>query len=1112
MAIIVGCASSLLNAQLVSEVARQRVQDRAADTAANPFLSFLPAGVDADLEGWRGFVGDLAQMRSADPTRGSLSLLAYDEVEAVGQSGLNDFDALAEWLPSRDGAAGWRINGRLDGTPTDFAVVADVGGSIPEGTDLSGVLADGARQAIETTIGDGAHGSSGSGTGDFDAYCFDGLAGETLVAAVATPPMGALGAGLDPFLALVDAGGELVAFEDEIIEGGFFVSTDARMEQRLPLDDRYCLFVGGSDFDGSILPEDWTDAGSGSGVVSEGDYRLEVAIDPPDRFGRDLFAFSVEAGDVVGATLRDGAGHRLGLLDAEGQELVATRFDLSGLYPASSPLPAGGAATVAYVMPRAQTVLLSVEAGAAFTTGDYGVELAVLRPVPFVSRAGESQRGADIQRVVLEFDGGLVDRSRFFGGVLDPEVVALSGLSSFLERWGLVPSDLNQLIAGILTVTRHELDVRVAQQGVNGDWRQSGTRGEFAVEVAGGTGIVAGPGDVRVVIGGTTDELRLRTIGIAEAIDPGNFEKTKVAVVLLDLLSGPAGDDDSLNGVALAPVTSKIDLIATALGRIAAHEAGHLFGNFHTERDVGPATIMDSGGRLDLLLGLGHDGVFGSGDDSEVHLDHDEYSRREPFDGVEPTLNVLSHGLPVGRGERVRVEPARIDFGSAASGTLSVQEIELTNEGTVAQPIRLGPSDGGCGTCAFTVSENTFTLAPGERRRIGVRFFAFAALPFRTELTVEASAGAATIPFVELTGVGGTAGLEGLPAQPVFPSILYPGGGSTSTEIRLRNTGDVAVRPTLRLQGPHANRFVLVAPSRGFEQDLPPGEVVVVDITFDPEGAVGEAKASLWLFDALRAVAPSEILLRARSDGPVVSLEPRPYVFGALRADGASGRRSFRIENRGTRALRLDRVLLGDATPDEFLLTAPSTPRDIAPGETVLAPVVFAPSDALLYRGELVVETDDPEEPRAVADMLGLGLLPMIEVWPTVVRLDAVPPGETVDGIVVRVANVGGATLNGSIDLEDPSGAWTLIPPPGSLRVVPESETELLLSYSAPRASVARGTDGLAELVIRSDDRESSEVRIPLLVGSVLDVPSGGALASVLLATLLAFLTFRRIR
>jgi hypothetical protein len=66
-------------------------------------------------------------------------------------------------------------------------------------------------------------------------------------------------------------------------------------------------------------------------------------------------------------------------------------------------------------------------------------------------------------------------------------------------------------------------------------------------------------------------------VGIAESNDFGNFDKDDSGLVLLDLLSKPSGSG-SLNSVTLTPGASKIDLVATALGNIASHEAGHLFG------------------------------------------------------------------------------------------------------------------------------------------------------------------------------------------------------------------------------------------------------------------------------------------------------------------------------------------------------------------------------------------------------------------------------------------------------------------------------------------------------------------------------------------------------
>ncbi len=53
----------------------------------------------------------------------------------------------------------------------------------------------------------------------------------------------------------------------------------------------------------------------------------------------------------------------------------------------------------------------------------------------------------------------------------------------------------------------------------------------------------------RVIIGGTVTELGITTIGIAQYVDVGNFSTNDDSVVLLDFLSGPNSDPNSLNSM-----------------------------------------------------------------------------------------------------------------------------------------------------------------------------------------------------------------------------------------------------------------------------------------------------------------------------------------------------------------------------------------------------------------------------------------------------------------------------------------------------------------------------------------------------------------------------------
>ena len=136
------------------------------------------------------------------------------------------------------------------------------------------------------------------------------------------------------------------------------------------------------------------------------------------------------------------------------------------------------------------------------------------------------------------------------------------------------------------------------------------------------------------------------TIGIAQSIDVGNFDTEETAFILLDLLSDPNPlNPNSLNSFPISPHSSIIRLIGVGVGEIAAHEAGHYLGNWHTDQFNLQPNIMDQGGNLAFtIIGIGDDGIFGTRDDVDVMFGRDVFVPTEGFTGIEDTLNSIAFG------------------------------------------------------------------------------------------------------------------------------------------------------------------------------------------------------------------------------------------------------------------------------------------------------------------------------------------------------------------------------------------------------------------------------------------------------------------------------------
>ena len=380
--------------------------------------------------------------------------------------------------------------------------------------------------------------------------------------------------------------------------------------------------MAGSLFPFASILSDPYDSSTGFGVGSEGDYSLILRLENGDP---DWFEVELDVCDVLGASL-EGSGVQLQLIDPDGTTLrIGSSQDLSFSFSDESPLPGAGRAVFAHVATTAGTYLIRAlgHEGTAYT-----LKLRAFRQ-PLETTVAS-------QRIFVDFDGALVDPG-VFG--FPPGEESLSPLSSFMSGWGLGPGDVDGVIdATLATLSENLLN----------DPRFQGPNRDVYVEILNSRDH-ADPGDdfdvSRLIIGGSIGELGIPTIGIAQSIDVGNFDASEIAVVLLDLLSGSELDPNSLNSFPRAEGSSMVEFVGRSLGNIAAHEAGHFLGSYHTEQDNPLAALMDRGGNLPNTLGLGADGIYGTEDDVDVDFEEDMFVPAERFAGFEDTMTVVSCGL-----------------------------------------------------------------------------------------------------------------------------------------------------------------------------------------------------------------------------------------------------------------------------------------------------------------------------------------------------------------------------------------------------------------------------------------------------------------------------------
>jgi hypothetical protein len=461
-------------------------------------------------------------------------------------------------------------------------------------------------------------------SGDFDFYQFSANEFDTVDIEVDTSAYGGI---LDTIVAVFDSTGTLVSLNDDAPDAapGDF---DSFLSVTIPSTGSYYAVVGGFSWfptDADSFPSDAFDSSTGPGFGSEGDYDITLARNISDI---DFFSFELEAGDIFAANVTGSAQATL-FFDENATNLNVSFSDSSGIFPASSDLPGGGNASTAYIVNEAGTYFAGVTIG----EGPYVLELRAFRPPQEATKI--------TQKLFLDFDGATLD-TRIFG----PSGIAnavLSPLSAFLADWGLAPADEDALITGIVAEVRQALET---------DIKSNGLSSAFDIEILNSRDHADPFGDAdvsRVIVGGTIAESGIDTIGIAQSVDVGNYDLSETALVLLDSLSSPTlPDPNSLNQFAVDPGSTKVALVAAGVGNIISHEAGHFFANFHTNNLNAISNLMDTGGNLPGLVGVGIDGIWGNGDDENVVFGLDEYDLFEGFLGVEDTRNSIAFGLTAG--------------------------------------------------------------------------------------------------------------------------------------------------------------------------------------------------------------------------------------------------------------------------------------------------------------------------------------------------------------------------------------------------------------------------------------------------------------------------------
>lgn len=711
-------------------------------TSPNPHLALLPSTVVPDYDYWdsmlywgaRNLPDDLYKPRAdvvVEELEGSRDPVTYAlEIDlATGKPYTNSDFPDAQELPPEFGS-----------DPVDQIQEIQISASFRPGTFITTFVHEdngainvndnrpGAARPVNTgllpgqitaalsTIGDGPHGSTGTGQGDFDYYATGHLpSGVTIEIDVDTFTGGQE---LDSYLILWRSNGSIVDFNDN--DPRFLGTRDSYIRYFIPEGGAGTYYVSVSSwqpriFETASLPEFATRSGSGGGYYTEGDYSINISVSDLDFF----LINELRAGDVLSfGNVEPGAPVLDASLYNPSQTLrLFSNQNATFLYPDGHPYKNNAPIHGALVVPSDGDYYLALSGS---SSGDYIVDLEVHRPwieTESTEDIPASDPPPDPGGGVGEGDGGGGgddDGGDGGGGggpsVRDHPTRQVLYLTMWGERISEVYGEDPVVEIGPWAFSNIEVNLSVFNDGFYNapdqtteitpliywmeqiftlgddeelETRDAVMRGLVGEDIRNMVDLKLGDStDVRVGpppdnfsdyseiwIGGSVAETGIDTIGIAQTIDVGNFDFSEKAIVLMDFITedvpliphfvDPSSDPDIQQASDDAAYYRKwLEVVTT----VVAHEAGHFFGNFHVDTFSGPNNVMNQFYVSAPVAGAGPDGVTNTFDDIQTSLGPDVYSPVEGFKGVEDTRETTYYGVGGGNPTSLNTGSLHVDF------------------------------------------------------------------------------------------------------------------------------------------------------------------------------------------------------------------------------------------------------------------------------------------------------------------------------------------------------------------------------------------------------------------------------------------------------------------
>ena len=535
-------------------------------------------------------------------------------------------------------------------------------------------------------------------------------------------------------------------------------------------------------------------------------------------------------------------------------------------------------------------------------------------------------------------------------------------------------------------------------------------------------------------------------------------------VVTVELLGGGAAPDIDLVPTALdfgnVPVNGSLTLDAEIWNVGAGDlELGVLvqYGSAEFVMDVDPSGEILGPGDVTTVT-VTYWPVDLQADNGQIQI-----PSNDPDEAV-VTLSLLGEYDPVAD---IDVDPLQIDFGVQDMGTTSQDQVTVTNVGSgdlsVDLPTLTGSTD-------FSITANSFpvTLSPGVSRTIHVTYGPSDMVADSAQIEITSDDPDEPLVIVELAGSPTPEpDIYAVPTTLSFGAIQI--GNSSALTVNVSNVGSADLElGTLTLNG--AGDFAItVDPSLSV---LSPGDSTLLEVTYAPTNNGNDSG-----YVDIPSNDPDEPVVQIDLSGseepvPDIDVDPLLVDFGVVDI-GLSPSDIVAVSNVGGTSLTVSNLTLSGSA--DFSYVSNWLPGSIGVGATRNVSVVYTPSDDLADTATLTIDSDDPDEPSVVVDIVGSPAEePDILVDPLVVDFGLVKTN-TAETEWVTITNVGDADLD-VYNCVPYGNSFAISSNPAGTLLGPGDSTQMSVTFE-PTSEIAYS----GRVDISSNDPDEPIVQVDLL-------------------------------